>query len=75
LYFILTKQKKCRSFVGEPIHYEEGRSVEKLVNLTKQSLDNLIYKNQRLPGSVPFALLERFQRFEYKNVEKKDKSQ
>jgi len=51
---------KLRTFVGEPIKYDENRTVEELVDLTKQRLAELIKKNQRLPGSIWRALLDRF---------------
>ena len=50
---------KLKTYIGEPILYDESRTVEELTKLTKDSLDALIKKHQRLPGNVKSALLDR----------------
>jgi hypothetical protein len=51
---------KLVSYIGKPILYDENRSVEELVELTKKSIEDLIEKHQTRPGSIFHALLERF---------------
>ncbi|RNA26225.1 transmembrane 68 [Brachionus plicatilis] len=51
---------KLRTYIGEPIPYDESRTPEELKQLTKERIEDLIKKNQRLPGSRLQAILDRF---------------
>lgn len=51
---------KLITYIGEPIEYDPSRSAEELKELTKQRIEELIKKHQRLPGSIFHALLDRF---------------
>jgi hypothetical protein len=51
---------KLTTIVGEPIVYKEGRSIDDLVDITKESIEKIIIQNQKLPESIISALIERF---------------
>lgn len=54
---------KLRTFIGKPIEYDENRSVEELVELTKKAIEELIEKHQKKrPGNIFYALVERFKK-------------
>ncbi|CAF0864821.1 unnamed protein product [Brachionus calyciflorus] len=53
---------KLKSYIGEPILYDENRTVQELVSLTKSSIEKLIKKHQLHPRSIVYSLLERFMR-------------
>jgi len=57
---------KMTTHIGKPIEFDENRTPEQLRDLTKQKLEELIIKNQRIPGSIFFALMERFKCFRRK---------
>jgi len=50
---------KLRTFIGAPIEFEQSRSVEDLIALTKSSLEALIAQKQRRPGNILVAMSER----------------
>lgn len=51
---------KIRTFIGEPITINKNMSPEKVKEVVVQTMEILIRKHQRLPGSILHALLERF---------------
>ncbi|XP_010005100.1 PREDICTED: transmembrane protein 68-like isoform X1 [Chaetura pelagica] len=52
---------KFRTFVGEPIPYEPNITAEELAEKSRNSLQALIDKHQKVPGNIFRALMERFQ--------------
>ncbi|XP_070603870.1 DGAT1/2-independent enzyme synthesizing storage lipids-like [Erythrolamprus reginae] len=51
---------KWRTHIGKPIPYDPNITVEELVKKVQNSLETLIEKNQKLPGSIRSSLLARF---------------
>uniref|UniRef100_A0A8C5MGS8 Transmembrane protein 68 n=1 Tax=Leptobrachium leishanense TaxID=445787 RepID=A0A8C5MGS8_9ANUR len=51
---------KLRTYLGDPIPYEPNVTATELAKKTKHSVQSLIIKNQRIPGNIFWALLERF---------------
>jgi len=52
---------KLRTYAAEPIYYDQDRTVDELVSLTKKSIENLIDKYQHKPGNTWNAVYERFE--------------
>ncbi|KAL6040924.1 hypothetical protein STEG23_037900 [Scotinomys teguina] len=53
---------KLRTFLGDPIPYDPKITAEELAEKTKNAVQALIDKHQRIPGNIRSALLERFHR-------------
>uniref|UniRef100_A0A8C8S604 Phospholipid/glycerol acyltransferase domain-containing protein n=1 Tax=Pelusios castaneus TaxID=367368 RepID=A0A8C8S604_9SAUR len=51
---------KLRTYVGDPIPYDPNITATELVEKTKNAIEMLRDRHQKLPGSIPRALLERF---------------
>lgn len=51
---------KFRTHLGKPILYEPGITPEQLVQKVANAIEDLIVQNQRIPGSIFHALLDRF---------------
>ncbi|XP_053101927.1 transmembrane protein 68-like [Hemicordylus capensis] len=51
---------KWRTYLGKPIPYDPNITPEELAEKAKISLQTLIERHQKLPGSIGTALLERF---------------
>ncbi|XP_047580510.1 transmembrane protein 68 isoform X1 [Lutra lutra] len=51
---------KLRTYLGDPIPYDPKITAEELAEKTKNALQALIDKHQRIPGNIMSALLERF---------------
>ncbi|XP_054156024.1 transmembrane protein 68-like [Oppia nitens] len=51
---------KLTTYVGEPIPYDPGVSVDQLALRTKQAVERLIRENQRIPGNIWDAICDRF---------------
>ncbi|XP_054946985.1 DGAT1/2-independent enzyme synthesizing storage lipids isoform X4 [Physeter macrocephalus] len=51
---------KLRTYLGDPIPYDPKITAEELAEKTKDAVQALIDKHQRIPGNVMSALLERF---------------
>ncbi|CAF0741829.1 unnamed protein product [Brachionus calyciflorus] len=51
---------KLRTYIGEPIEFDDSLSAEELKEKTKQKIEEMIQKHQRLPGSIFHAILDRF---------------
>nr|XP_020651639.1 transmembrane protein 68-like [Pogona vitticeps] len=51
---------KFRTYIGEPIPYDPNVTAAELAKKTKNALQSLIQKHQRIPGSICHALKERF---------------
>ncbi|XP_071442917.1 DGAT1/2-independent enzyme synthesizing storage lipids [Hetaerina americana] len=51
---------KLRTFVGEPIPYEENITPEELKKKVALAIESLIRDHQKVPGSIMRAFLERF---------------
>ncbi|XP_026526063.1 transmembrane protein 68-like [Notechis scutatus] len=51
---------KWRTHIGKPIPYDPNITVDELVKKVQDSLQTLIEKNQKLPGSIRRGLLARF---------------
>ncbi|KAI0221979.1 Transmembrane protein 68 [Lamellibrachia satsuma] len=54
---------KLRTYIGDPIPYDPDMSPDKLAVKVQQTIQNLIKKHQRIPGSIFHGLLERFPGF------------
>lgn len=50
---------KLRTYIGDPIPYDEKATPEEVAERTAEALRNLINTHQRLPGSIVGALLDR----------------
>ncbi|KAK7067977.1 Transmembrane protein 68 [Halocaridina rubra] len=50
---------KLRAHLGKPIYHEPGETPEELATRVQRSLEDLILKNQKLPGNILRALLAR----------------
>ncbi|EPY76354.1 hypothetical protein CB1_001437050 [Camelus ferus] len=53
---------KLRTYLGDPIPYDPKITAEELAEKTKDAVQALIDKHQRIPGNIMSALLERFHR-------------
>ncbi|XP_060054875.1 monoacylglycerol/Diacylglycerol O-acyltransferase isoform X2 [Erinaceus europaeus] len=53
---------KLRTYLGDPIPYDPKITAEELAEKTKNAVQALIDKHQRIPGNIMSALLERFQK-------------
>ncbi|XP_068956048.1 DGAT1/2-independent enzyme synthesizing storage lipids [Petaurus breviceps papuanus] len=53
---------KLRTYLGDPIPYDPVMTAEELAEKTKNAVQELIDKHQRIPGNIMSALLERFHR-------------
>ncbi|XP_055459468.1 monoacylglycerol/Diacylglycerol O-acyltransferase isoform X2 [Meriones unguiculatus] len=53
---------KLRTYLGDPIPYDPNITAEELAEKTKNAVQALIDKHQRIPGNIRSALLERFHR-------------
>uniref|UniRef100_A0A8C6FRD4 Transmembrane protein 68 n=1 Tax=Moschus moschiferus TaxID=68415 RepID=A0A8C6FRD4_MOSMO len=51
---------KLRTYLGDPIPYDPKITAEELAEKTKDAVQALIDKHQRIPGNIMSALLERF---------------
>jgi 1-acyl-sn-glycerol-3-phosphate acyltransferase len=51
---------KLRAYLGKPITYDPNLTPEELQQKVARALEDLIAKNQRIPGNVFDALLDRF---------------
>ncbi|GAB6022182.1 26S proteasome non-ATPase regulatory subunit 11 [Chamberlinius hualienensis] len=51
---------KLKTIIGEPIPYDPNVTAEELANTVKVAIKKLIADNQRIPGSIVGALLDRF---------------
>ncbi|PIK50385.1 Transmembrane protein 68 [Apostichopus japonicus] len=51
---------KWRTYIGKPIPYQEGISAKQLTSQTKEGIELLIKKHQKIPGNILNAFLERF---------------
>lgn len=51
---------KLRTFLGDPIPYDPEVTAEELAEKTKNAVQALIDKHQRIPGNIRSALLDRF---------------
>jgi len=51
---------KLRTHIGEPIYPEEDMTPEMLRDKCKESMERIIHRHQRLPGSIWRGLLDRF---------------
>ncbi|KAG8234843.1 hypothetical protein J437_LFUL014692 [Ladona fulva] len=51
---------KLTTYVGKPIPYEENTTPEELKKKVALAIEELIKKNQKIPGSILRAILERF---------------
>ncbi|XP_072874195.1 DGAT1/2-independent enzyme synthesizing storage lipids isoform X3 [Chlorocebus sabaeus] len=51
---------KLRTYLGDPIPYDPKITAEELAEKTKNAVQALIDKHQRIPGNIMSALLERF---------------
>lgn len=51
---------KLRTYVGEPIPYDEKATPEEVAEKTANAIRDLIEKHQQLPGSIVKAMIERF---------------
>lgn len=59
---------KFRTHLGPPILYEAGTTPEQLVQKVANAIEELIVKNQRIPGSILHALIDRFRDQKTQNV-------
>uniref|UniRef100_A0A1A9WAT7 Phospholipid/glycerol acyltransferase domain-containing protein n=1 Tax=Glossina brevipalpis TaxID=37001 RepID=A0A1A9WAT7_9MUSC len=57
---------KFRTYLGKPVEYDYNITPEELQIKVAQSLEDLINKHQRVPGSIFHALLDRFPPFRSK---------
>jgi hypothetical protein len=53
---------KLITIIGKPIEFDPNRDAQELASLTAQAIENLVNENQRLPGSILRALIERVYR-------------
>ena len=53
---------KLRTHIGEPIYPVENMTPEMLRDQCKESLERLIARHQRVPGSIWRGLLDRFKK-------------
>nr|KAF6426948.1 transmembrane protein 68 [Molossus molossus] len=53
---------KLRTYLGDPIPYDPKITAEELAQKTKDAVQALIDKHQRIPGNIMSALLDRFQK-------------
>ncbi|XP_051053662.1 transmembrane protein 68 isoform X2 [Phodopus roborovskii] len=53
---------KLRTYLGDPIPYDPKITAEELAEKTKNAVQALIDKHQRIPGNIRSALLDRFHR-------------
>ncbi|KAM9102203.1 DGAT1/2-independent enzyme synthesizing storage lipids isoform 3-T3 [Sarcophilus harrisii] len=53
---------KLRTYLGDPIPYDPMVTAEELAEKTKNAVQELIDRHQRIPGNIMSALLERFHR-------------
>ncbi|XP_074058532.1 DGAT1/2-independent enzyme synthesizing storage lipids isoform X2 [Macrotis lagotis] len=51
---------KLRTYLGDPIPYDPMVTAEELAEKTKNAVQELIDRHQRIPGNIMSALLERF---------------
>ncbi|EHA98738.1 Transmembrane protein 68 [Heterocephalus glaber] len=51
---------KLQTYLGDPIPYDPKITAEELAEKTKNAVQALIDKHQRIPGNIMSALLERF---------------
>ena len=51
---------KLVTYLGEPIEYDPNRTVEELRDLTRQRIEEMIRKHQKLPKSIWEAFKDRF---------------
>ncbi|XP_066481702.1 DGAT1/2-independent enzyme synthesizing storage lipids-like [Tiliqua scincoides] len=52
---------KLRTYIGEPIPYDPNITPEELFEKAKAAVEALRDKHQKIPGSIPRALWERFE--------------
>jgi hypothetical protein len=53
---------KFRTHLGKPIEYEPGITPEQLQEKVAAAIENLILHNQRIPGNILQALIDRFRK-------------
>ena len=58
---------KLRTHLGPPIYYEEGITPKQLQEKTAAAIEKLILENQRIPGSILGAVLDRI--FEKRKID------
>lgn len=51
---------KLRTIIGKPIEFDSSLTAEQLAQKTAQAIEDLIRRNQRIPGSIFKAIAERF---------------
>lgn len=51
---------KLRTYIGEPIPYDEKATPEEVAERTAQAVKKLIGQHQKLPGSIVSAMMDRF---------------
>ena len=51
---------KLRTIIGKPIEYDPNVSPEEVAAKTAKAIEDLIRENQRLPGNILMAILDRF---------------
>lgn len=51
---------KFKTHLGPPIYYKEGVTPKELQEKTAAAIEKLIVENQRIPGSIVGAILDRF---------------
>lgn len=56
---------KLKTIVGKPIPYDPNSTPEQLAEKIARTLQEMIVKHQRIPGSIFQALLDRFRRSEH----------
>ena len=66
---------KFRTHLGPPILYEPGVTPEQLVDKVANAIEDLIVKNQRIPGSIFHALMDRFRGQSSRNVPQNNEKQ
>ena len=51
---------KLRTYIGDPIEYDPDATPEEVAEKTAKAPNDLIRENQKLPGSIVYAMAERF---------------
>lgn len=51
---------KLRTIIGKPIEYDPNLTPEEVAANTAKAIEDLIRENQRLPGNIFKAVLDRF---------------
>ncbi|ESN93626.1 hypothetical protein HELRODRAFT_157832 [Helobdella robusta] len=51
---------KLKTYLGEPITFDESRTIDEISDEVKSAIENLIRTHQRIPGRIISSIIERF---------------